>query len=156
SAALFASCMVLHGELVRARPETSRLTAFYLTISAGGAAGGIFVALLAPLLFRGFWEYHLAVFFTGALAIAALVRDDDSWINHRPPWPAFVAFALCTGVVYYARDPDLFTSSLARSLSVRMLFSSGSGWLAVGAGVAAILLILRLRLLTAPGRPILA
>ncbi|HEV8118655.1 MAG TPA: hypothetical protein VGQ32_09040, partial [Thermoanaerobaculia bacterium] len=156
SIALFASCMVLHGELVRARPDPSRLTSFYLTISAGGAAGGIFVALIAPVLFRGFWEYHLAVFFTGVLAIAALLRDDGSWVNRRPPWPAFLAFALCAGVVYYARDPDLFTSGLARRLSVRMLFSSSSGWLAVGAGVAAILLILRLRLLTAPGRPILA
>ncbi|HKF43391.1 MAG TPA: fused MFS/spermidine synthase [Thermoanaerobaculia bacterium] len=156
SAALFASCMVLHGELVRARPDHSRLTSFYLTISAGGAAGGIFVALLAPLLFRGFWEYHIAVFFTGALAIAALVQDGTSWVNRGRPWPALLAFLVAVLVLYYARDPDLFKSAMARRLSVRFLFSSSSGWLAVGAGVAAILLILRLRLLTAPGRPVLA
>ena len=156
SAALFAACMVLHGELARSKPEPGRLTSFYLTISAGGAAGGIFVALLAPRLFRGFWEFHLALFLSGALAILALVRDETSWLHRRRPWPAFLVLAVCAALVYYARDPALFSSALARRLSLRLIFSSGTGLLAVGAGVAAILLILRLRLLTAPGRPVLA
>jgi spermidine synthase len=156
SAALFASCMVLHGELVRSRPDAARLTSFYLTISAGGAAGGISVALVAPLLFRGFWEFHLSLFLTGALAIAALFHDEGSWLNCGRPWPAFLALLASGVAVYYVRDPELFRSALARRLSVRLLFSSGYGWLAVGAGTAAILLILRLRLLTARGRPYLA
>ena len=36
---LFATCMVCHGELARSRPSPRHLTAFYLTIAAGGALG---------------------------------------------------------------------------------------------------------------------
>jgi len=156
SGALFAVCMVCHGELAKSKPEPNRLTSFYLTISAGGAAGGIFVALAAPRLFRGFWEFHLALFLAGVLAVAAMVRDETSWLHRGRPWPAFLVLTASGVLVYYARDPELFSSALARRLSLRLLFSSTSGLLAAGAGVAAILLILKLRLLTAPGRPFLA
>jgi len=42
------------------------------------AAGGVFVALLAPFLFRGYWEIHLALWLTGLVALAALARDGSS------------------------------------------------------------------------------
>ncbi|HEY3123171.1 MAG TPA: ferrichrome ABC transporter permease [Thermoanaerobaculia bacterium] len=156
SAALFTACMVCHGELARSKPHPARLTSFYLTIAAGGAAGGIFVALIAPRLFRGFWEIHAALFLSGVLAIVALARDRTSWLHHGRPWPAFLALVVCAAAVYYARDPEVFSSALARRLSLRLLFSSSAGLLAVGAGAAALLLLLRLRLLTARGRPYLA
>ncbi|MDZ4286999.1 MAG: hypothetical protein U0984_03525, partial [Prosthecobacter sp.] len=38
--AMFLACMVCHGELARLKPHTSRLTEFYLLMSAGGALGG--------------------------------------------------------------------------------------------------------------------
>ena len=53
-AALFTSCMVCHGELARSSPDPRHLTVYYLIIAPGGAAGGIFVALVAPSLFKGF------------------------------------------------------------------------------------------------------
>lgn len=56
SVALLAGCMVCHGELYRLRPNPQRLTAFYLAISAGGAIGGVFVAVVAPHLFNSFAE----------------------------------------------------------------------------------------------------
>ena len=155
SAALFTACMVCHGELARSKPHPARLTSFYLTIAAGGAAGGIFVALIAPRVFRGFWEVHVALFLSGVLAIAALARDRTSWLHRGRPWPAFLALVVCAAAMYYARDPEVFSSALARRLSLRLLFSSGAGLLAVGAGAAALLLLLRLRLLTARGRPYL-
>jgi len=37
------------------------LTAFYLTVSAGGVIGGVFVALIAPQVFREFTEYPLGL-----------------------------------------------------------------------------------------------
>jgi len=156
SAALFTACMVCHGELARSKPHPARLTSFYLTIAAGGAAGGIFVALIAPRLFRGFWEIHSALFLSGILAIVGLARDRTSWLHRGRPWPAFLALVVCAAAVYYARDPEVFSSALARRLSLRLLFSSSAGLLAVGAGAAALLLLLRLRLLTARGRPYLA
>ena len=41
--------MVCHGELARTRPPTDDLTVFYLVMSIGGALGGLFNALVAPL-----------------------------------------------------------------------------------------------------------
>lgn len=68
--AFFAVCLVCHGELARDRPPPEQLTAFYFWLSLGGVSGGLFNALIAPLLFHrlGMVEYPLA------LILAALVR----------------------------------------------------------------------------------
>ncbi len=58
---LFTCCMVCHSELARSRPDPRHLTAYYLIISAGGAIGGAFVALAAPALFAGFWEFPITL-----------------------------------------------------------------------------------------------
>ena len=68
---LFVACMFCHGELYRSRPSARHLTAFYLTISAGGAIGGLLVAVVAPLAFNGYYELGLALV---ALALLAAVR----------------------------------------------------------------------------------
>ena len=41
AAALFVCCMVCHGELARLKPHPRYLTGFYVTVSLGGAIGGI-------------------------------------------------------------------------------------------------------------------
>jgi len=64
---LFVCCMVCHGELYRLKPDPARATIFYLMIASGGAAGGIFVALVAPLVFKDYYELHLGLFFCGLL-----------------------------------------------------------------------------------------
>jgi hypothetical protein len=59
----FATALVCHGELAKDRPSTKHLTEFYLLMSVGGMLGGMFNALLAPVLFQwGIWEYPLALF----------------------------------------------------------------------------------------------
>ncbi|HTU26126.1 MAG TPA: fused MFS/spermidine synthase, partial [Pirellulales bacterium] len=73
-AALFFLCLVCHGELVRRRPDPSRLTGFYLAIAAGGALGGMFVSLLAPVLFSTFFEWRLGLVL-GCLASAWVLLD---------------------------------------------------------------------------------
>ena len=57
----FFVAMVCHGELERTKPPASNLTAFYLTLSLGGASGGIFTACIAPHIFDGFYEFHFAI-----------------------------------------------------------------------------------------------
>jgi hypothetical protein len=59
--ALLVTCMICHGELARSRPSPRYLTMFYLTVAAGGALGGVFVALLAPYLFTEFLEYPIGL-----------------------------------------------------------------------------------------------
>jgi SAM-dependent methyltransferase len=68
---LFVACMFCHGELYRSRPQARFLTAFYLTISAGGALGGLFVAVVAPLVFNGYFELGVGL---AAVALLAAVR----------------------------------------------------------------------------------
>jgi spermidine synthase len=58
---LFLVAMVCHGELARRRPHPTRLTEFYLLLSVGGVLGGIFNALLAPVLFVTAVEYPIAI-----------------------------------------------------------------------------------------------
>jgi spermidine synthase len=58
---LFLSALVCHGELARVRPKSALLTEFYFWMAAGGALGGAFTALLAPLLFDGVFEYPIAL-----------------------------------------------------------------------------------------------
>ena len=77
AASLFIACFALHGELVRLRPASRHLTAFYLMVSVGGALGGVLVALAAPALFTGYWEYHLSLIATGALV--GIARGLDLW-----------------------------------------------------------------------------
>ena len=53
--------MLCHGRLAASRPSASHLTEFYLLIAIGGVLGGIFNALLAPLIFNSVLEYPIAI-----------------------------------------------------------------------------------------------
>ena len=64
---LFVVATALHRRLYATRPEPARLTLFYLVMSAGGALGGLFAAIVAPLLFDWVWEHPLLVLAAGAL-----------------------------------------------------------------------------------------
>ena len=87
---LFVIALACHGALALDRPAPRHLTEFYLLISVGGVLGGLFNALLAPLIFSSLIEYPLVMvlacvllragrgdaglgFGAGALRAAALV-----------------------------------------------------------------------------------
>ena len=59
---LFVVSVTLHARMYQLRPPASQLTLFYLTMSAGGALGGLFTALVAPQVFDWVWEHPLLVF----------------------------------------------------------------------------------------------
>jgi hypothetical protein len=54
--AFFAVALFCHRRLYEARPGGGHLTAFYLTMSVGGALGGLFNSILAPLMFDRLYE----------------------------------------------------------------------------------------------------
>lgn len=56
---LFVLALACHGALARDRPGPRHLTEFYLLISVGGVLGGLFNALVAPLVFSSLIEYPL-------------------------------------------------------------------------------------------------
>ncbi len=59
---LFSGCMICHGELYRLKPDASHLTTYYLFIALGGVLGGIFVNLVAPLIFNQWWDFYITIF----------------------------------------------------------------------------------------------
>src|SRR5437899_1196844 len=152
---LLAICMVCHGELVRMRPGPGQLTSFYLLVAAGGALGGGFVAVVAPVLFKGFWEYHLALGGSALLVFALLIRDRRSWLHEANPWmPGFLmlgaalfpelAAAGAGKETFAARWPYhllvvLAAVPLVRSLS-RRTDSGSARWLQVCCAGALVLL----------------
>lgn len=86
-AALFCICMLCHGEMVRRRPAPRHLTRFYLMTSAGGALGGIFVALVCPALFLSYAELNLTLS-AGYLVVAGvfLTLVVVTWWNAKSAW----------------------------------------------------------------------
>ncbi|MCU0917763.1 MAG: fused MFS/spermidine synthase, partial [Planctomycetes bacterium] len=64
---LFVAAMVFHGELVRRRPTVEHLTEFYLWLSVGGLLGGVFCAMIAPVVFNSVFEYPLVLALSGLL-----------------------------------------------------------------------------------------
>jgi protein-L-isoaspartate O-methyltransferase len=85
--AFFLCAMVCHGELFARRPHPEYLTGYYLVISAGGAAGGIFVAIVAPLIFPGYYELHLGLFACVVLMLFVVFTDPKSrFARGRPSW----------------------------------------------------------------------
>lgn len=113
---LFVACMVCHGEVYRLRPGASRLTGFYLSLSAGGAAGGLFVALVAPFVFPDYFELHLALFLTAALVLLVLRQDPTLPLREgRARWAWAVPFVALAALGYGL--VDVATTSLRGSLS---------------------------------------
>jgi SAM-dependent methyltransferase len=101
---MFVCCMVMHGETVRLKPHPRHLTEFYLMIAAGGALGGIFVALVAPAIFNGFYELHLGLVLCAALFLVVLATDARSPFRRgRGLWawcgfgPGFAALGVVLG-----------------------------------------------------------
>jgi len=78
---LFVCCMVCHGEMVRLKPPSRYLTGFYLMVAAGGAAGGLFVGLLAPNLFNANYEFPIGLCVTAILATYVLLRNRGGWLR---------------------------------------------------------------------------
>ncbi len=66
-ALLLVASLALHRQLFNERPPAEGLTAFYLILAAGGALGGILVAIAAPLVFD--WTYEFPVLIIAAIAM---------------------------------------------------------------------------------------
>lgn len=72
---LFVLCMFLHGQLALRRPAAVQLTRFYLMVALGGAAGGVFVGVVASLIFDDYHELPLALV-AAAITLLAVARTE--------------------------------------------------------------------------------
>ncbi len=89
---LLVCAMVCHGELYRLRPSPQRLTGFYLAIAAGGALGGLFVAVVAPILFKNYYELQWAVLGTATLFLLICLTDGTRLLPEALNRPALAAW----------------------------------------------------------------
>lgn len=64
-ATFFFTALMCHQLLAARRPAPDRLTEFYLLMSLGGVVGGVFNALIAPVVFNMVWEYPLVLVLVG-------------------------------------------------------------------------------------------
>ena len=113
--------LVCHGELANDRPSPARLTEFYFWIALGGMLGGLFNALVAPVVFTGIAEYPLV------LVLACLVRPGAIGMAVRDSWRRDALFAVAVG------------GAAAVSVLVNNSFGSASRFLVLGAAVPALI-----------------
>jgi SAM-dependent methyltransferase len=119
-AGLFVCCMFCHGELARLKPDPSQLTSFYFLSSLGSVVGAAFVAILAPQIFSGFYELHVAMGACALLAVIVHRLDRESpfqqaswrparWILHA------LAATVIVGLFFLARAGSPYTNRMVRN-----------------------------------------
>ena len=127
--ALFFVGLACHGRLADTRPPTTRLTAFYLSISIGGLLGGVFNAIVAPIVFSTIIEYPL-VLSVALLVIGGIGRPHGSLVWRRVDLLAFgaavpVAFVTVKAARALADRPVVLVCLVAGTAAVALLARQG-------------------------------
>ena len=101
---LFVCCVLCHGELARTKPHPRYLTSFYLMVSVGGALGGLFVGVIAPLLFNNYYELPIALIATATLALFTLYREPEGSLSipfYLEPYWTVLAGIVALGAIAF-------------------------------------------------------
>jgi hypothetical protein len=124
--------IALHGTLALERPPASGLTSFYVWMSVGGALGGLFCALLAPLVFSWPWEHPLLL-----LAAAFMLKGEPrSALPERRTMAILMLGAMA--LLALAVGSRFFTAPLTPKLlpgpatAVALVAMLGLAWLSIG------------------------
>ena len=162
---LFVCCMVCHGELALQKPNPKQLTLFFLMVSVGGALGGSFVAILAPLVFDSYWELPISLVACAALAAWIFWRQEVPKGEYLPNgWRAAMVAALGVafiGLLFFYRQEmeDVWArqkefvvivgiafavlAAVALARDAGMLTVIRMDWIAVGFGALCMVLLAR-------------
>jgi len=104
------AAMVCHTQLYLSRPAASDLTKFYAYMSLGGVLGGIFAALVAPMLFKSVLEYPLLVIAAIALRPDVLTSQRSTWFKDGLFVAVFAAGLALPFLVMHAQGSDTATA----------------------------------------------
>lgn len=96
---LFCICVVCHGEAVSRKPPSHQATRFYLSLSAGGAIGGIFVGIVCPVIMNHYWEFHGSLFLGALLAAIILSKELSRFVPQNSRYQPILSKALPLGTV---------------------------------------------------------
>jgi spermidine synthase len=133
-------CLICHCELAALKPGPKHLTSYFLSMSLGGALGGIFVNLIAPRIFTTFFEMPLA--FLAAIAAAGVAlylsaSKQAASIQWRPAVIAIAIMGAAAAVLLYRMTLGE-KPQVAASVPIAQAFAILTGALAVVAAVAAL------------------
>ena len=145
----FFAALMCHSQLAADRPGPTHLAQFYVWLSLGGVLGGVFNALVAPLVFSSVVEYPLAIVLS-CLLLPKVTKTEAEPVALRArrldfatpvlifaltiglAWVAdTVAPAQMSGSVFVVALP-LFVSYPLRKRPVRFALSLGAVILAAG------------------------
>jgi len=116
----FVIAITSHADLAHDRPSAARLTEFYFWIALGGMLGGLFNALVAPVVFNSILEYPLV------LVAACLLRAFPAFVRGTRLTFADLAVPLAIG------------AAVAVSVLVNNRFGSLSQFIVLGAALPAL------------------
>jgi hypothetical protein len=134
------TALVLHGELAAARPSPTHLTEYYLWIALGGALGGAFNAILAPLLF------HTVVEYQAMMVLACFLRPsrperDSGWLERlqslsTAALPALLLAVVVTTRITHYRVLGISVAWLSTVAAAAIVVAQRANALRFGASVA--------------------
>lgn len=107
-ATFFCAALVAHTQLFLSRPSARKLSLFYLFVSFGGMCGGVFNALLAPVIFTGLTEYPLILLLCVFLYPVRVVFGEKRAIFRDFLYPFFL-FAVIRLVLTILDRSDLLS-----------------------------------------------
>jgi spermidine synthase len=113
-AALLLICLICHCELAGLKPAPRYLTAYFLSMSLGGALGGIFVNLVATYAFNTFFELPLGAIASIVVAGAALALSVARFGRPATSAVALLTAAAIGCVAYWQIAGDFYQDPKAR------------------------------------------
>ena len=119
-AMLLGVCLLCHGEVARIKPRSQFLTQYYALLSAGGAVGGLIVAVVCPLLLNTFAELPFTLSLVAALTFLLFIAC-RGWRQTSYDWAAarrmsFAAvFAMVASTLIVALGSDEQTIASERN-----------------------------------------
>jgi hypothetical protein len=138
----FVLALACHGELAQDRPATRYLTEFYLWMSVGGVLGGIFNALLAPVLFTTVAEYPIAIALACMLCHGSSPRPSTSrqrLLDLALPGALLVLLVVLSNLFLKSTEPTNLQKLAVFLVPAMICFSFKDRPLRFGLGIGAIL-----------------
>ncbi len=99
--ALFGASLLCHGELARDRPDADHgePTGYFLILAWGGVLGGVFVSLLAPLVFSDFYELEVASVGTFLVLLGAVRRRSTGAFSRLSRLVLYLGCGICLPLI---------------------------------------------------------
>jgi len=121
---LFFVCILCHGEVARLKPSVKHLTLYYTLLSAGGALGGLIVAVACPVILNDYSEQPIVNTLGASLSIV-LFFTVRNWFGREYDWRSIRQLRIAAIAL------PLFSTGAAASYSLPGLIESDRNFFGV-------------------------